>query len=124
MKKVIDIVRISVWLFVIFIIAQGPNCIAQDSASNAVQDDLLEQKESQTEKIIFHADSVKRADSLERVSLEKEIQELNTKDLKRKEALRNRLDSLKTVQAIKADKVKRQVGLIKIINPWCACNSI
>jgi hypothetical protein len=80
---------LSLGLFVLCV-----NVYAQDSANVDKQDSTLVANQEQRKKLLADADSAGMADSLVKVSLQRQIEDLKLTDKKERERLQFRLDSI------------------------------
>ncbi len=84
-----------------------------DSLQVERQDSILVLKQEQTKALLKKADSLRKADSLEQVHLQQQINELRARDIKGKQRLQARLDSIKKYQELRDQKVKQQVDSMR-----------
>ncbi len=88
-----------------------------DSTDNRESDSLLINSQEQTNFLLSSADSARFLDSIEQASLLEEISQLRQRDQKKKAELQAKLDSLKSVQTTREERIKEQVDSLKLNTP-------
>lgn len=97
----------------LFIITFSNNSFGQQDSTNQNTDSAIFEQELKSSLIKAIADSINKVDSLFQITLENELNQLRFKDLKKRQALQARIDSIKKVQIARDNKIKQEIDSLK-----------
>ncbi|WP_139956824.1 mechanosensitive ion channel family protein [Flavicella sediminum] len=84
-----------------------------DSIPNAKKDSILNTQQDQTKKMMSAIDSINMSDSIQQIVLQQQINELTTRDKRKKARLQFKIDSLKNVQVSRDLKAKQEIDSLR-----------